>query len=295
MDSKKRLSLGIAHIPEVLIDNTDRNRTSPFAFTGNRFEFRAVGSSANCSTAMIVLNTAMAAQLNEFKTAVDEKINQGESKQQAIFEVLKSYIKESKPIRFDGNGYSEEWKAEAARRGLDCESSVPEIIKAYTTPESIKMFEAMGVMTEKELYARNEVKWEMYTKKVQIEARVLGDLAVNHVIPIATRYQSLLLDNLYKIKSVYPTEKASELSRMDMSLVEEIARHVCAIKTNVDEMIEARKVANRIENEYEKAVAYHDKVLPYFDVIRYHADKLELIVDDEMWTLPKYRELLFVR
>lgn len=295
MDSKKRLSLGIAHIPEVLIDNTDRNRTSPFAFTGNRFEFRAVGSSANCSTAMIVLNTAMAAQLNEFKTAVDDKINQGESKQQAIFEVLKSYIKESKPIRFDGNGYSEEWKAEAARRGLDCESSVPEIIKAYTTPESIKMFEAMGVMTEKELYARNEVKWEMYTKKVQIEARVLGDLAVNHVIPIATRYQSLLLDNLYKIKSVYPTEKASELSRMDMSLVEEIARHVCAIKTNVDEMIEARKVANRIENEYEKAVAYHDKVLPYFDVIRYHADKLELIVDDEMWTLPKYRELLFVR
>lgn len=295
MDSKKRLSLGIAHIPEVLIDNTDRNRTSPFAFTGNRFEFRAVGSSANCSTAMIVLNTAMAAQLNEFKTAVDEKINQGESKQQAIFEVLKSYIKESKPIRFDGNGYSEEWKAEAARRGLDCESSVPEIIKAYTTPESIKMFEAMGVMTEKELYARNEVKWEMYTKKVQIEARVLGDLAVNHVIPIATRYQSLLLDNLYKIKSVYPTEKASELSRMDMSLVEEIARHVWAIKTNVDEMIEARKVANRIENEYEKAVAYHDKVLPYFDVIRYHADKLELIVDDEMWTLPKYRELLFVR
>lgn len=295
MDSKKRLSLGIAHIPEVLIDNTDRNRTSPFAFTGNRFEFRAVGSSANCSTAMIVLNTAMAAQLTDFKTKVDEKINQGESKQQAIFEVLKSYIKESKPIRFDGNGYSDEWKIEASRRGLDCESSVPEIIKAYTTPKSIQMFESMGVMTEKELYARNEVKWEMYTKKVQIEARVLGDLAVNHVIPIATRYQSLLLDNLYKIKSVYPTERANELSRMDMSLVEEIARHVWAIKTNVDEMIEARKVANRIENEYEKAVAYHDKVLPYFDVIRYHADKLELIVDDEIWTLPKYRELLFVR
>ena len=295
MDSKKRLSLGIAHIPEVLIDNTDRNRTSPFAFTGNRFEFRAVGSSANCSTAMIVLNTAMAAQLNDFKTKVDEKINQGESKQQAIFEVLKSYIKESKPIRFDGNGYSDEWKAEASRRGLDCESSVPEIIKAYTTPDSIRMFESMGVMTEKELYARNEVKWEMYTKKVQIEARVLGDLAVNHVIPIATRYQSLLLDNLYKIKSVYPEDLANELSRMDKSLVEEIARHVWAIKTNVDEMIEARKVANRIESEYEKAIAYHDKVLPYFDIIRYHADKLELIVDDEMWTLPKYRELLFVR
>ncbi len=295
MSSKKKLSLGIAHIPEVLLDNTDRNRTSPFAFTGNRFEFRAVGSVANCSSAMIALNTAMAAQLKEFKASVDAKIAAGATKEKAIFEMLKEYIKVSKPICFDGNGYSDEWKAEAARRGLDCETSVPEIFKCYTTPASIKMFEDTGVMTEKELYARNEVKWEIYTKKIQIEARVLGDLAINHIVPIATRYQSLLLDNLYKIKSVYPAGKAEELSAMDASLVETIAEHVSAIKSNADAMVEARKVANRIESEYKKAVAYHDTVLPYFDIIRYHADKLELIVDDEMWSLPKYRELLFIR
>lgn len=295
MSSKKKLSLGIAHIPEVLLDNTDRNRTSPFAFTGNRFEFRAVGSVANCSSAMIALNTAMAAQLKEFKASVDAKIAAGATKEKAIFEMLKEYIKVSKPICFDGNGYSDEWKAEAARRGLDCETSVPEIFKCYTTPASIKMFEDTGVMTEKELYARNEVKWEIYTKKIQIEARVLGDLAINHIVPIATRYQSLLLDNLYKIKSVYPAGKAEELSGMDASLVETIAEHVSAIKSNADAMVEARKVANRIESEYKKAVAYHDTVLPYFDIIRYHADKLELIVDDEMWSLPKYRELLFIR
>ncbi len=295
MSSKKRLSLGIAHIPEVLLDNTDRNRTSPFAFTGNRFEFRAVGSVANCSSAMIALNTAMAAQLKEFKASVDAKIAAGATKERAIFDMLKEYIKVSKPICFDGNGYSDEWKAEAARRGLDCETSVPEIFKCYTMPASIKMFEETGVMTEKELYARNEVKWETYTKKIQIEARVLGDLTINHIVPIATRYQSLLLDNVYKIKAVYPAGKAEELSAMDASLVETIAEHVSAIKTNVDAMVEARKVANRIDNKYKKAVAYHDTVLPYFDIIRYHADKLELIVDDEMWSLPKYRELLFIR
>ncbi len=295
MSSKKKLSLGIAHIPEVLLDNTDRNRTSPFAFTGNRFEFRAVGSVANCSSAMIALNTAMAAQLKEFKATVDARIAAGNTKEKAIFETLKEYIKVSKPICFDGNGYSDEWKKEAARRGLDCETSVPEIFKCYTTPESIRMFEETGVMTEKELHARNEVKWEIYTKKIQIEARVLGDLAINHIVPIATRYQSLLLDNVYKIKAVYPAERAEELSAMDASLVETIAEHVSAIKANVDAMVEARKVANRIESEYRKAVAYHDTVLPYFDIIRYHADKLELIVDDEMWSLPKYRELLFIR
>ena len=295
MSSKKKLSLGIAHIPEVLLDNTDRNRTSPFAFTGNRFEFRAVGSVANCSSAMIALNTAMAAQLKEFKATVDARIAAGNTKEKAIFETLKEYIKVSKPICFDGNGYSDEWKREAARRGLDCETSVPEIFKCYTMPESIRMFEETGVMTEKELHARNEVKWEIYTKKIQIEARVLGDLAINHIVPIATRYQSLLLDNVYKIKAVYPAERAEELSAMDASLVETIAEHVSAIKANVDAMVEARKVANRIESEYRKAVAYHDTVLPYFDIIRYHADKLELIVDDEMWSLPKYRELLFIR
>jgi glutamine synthetase len=294
MDDKKRLSLGIAHIPEVLLDNTDRNRTSPFAFTGNRFEFRAVGSSANCSSAMIALNAAMAAQLIEFKTSVDAKIAAGATKDKAIFEVLKEYIKISKPIRFDGNGYSEEWKIEAHKRGLDCETSVPEIYKAYTSKQSVELFAKTEVLTEKELHARNEVKWETYTKKIQIEARVLGDLCLNHIIPVATRYQSLLLDNVSKIKKIYP-DKFETLGGMNSALIEEIALHLTAIKTNVDAMVEERKVANKIEHEYEKAVAYHDKVLPYFEVIRYHVDKLELIVDDEMWTLPKYRELLFIR
>ena len=295
LDKKKKLRLGIAHIPEVLLDNTDRNRTSPFAFTGNRFEFRAVGSSANCSSAMTALNAAVAAQLMEFKASVDAKIAQGETKERAIFEVLKEYIRISKPIRFEGNGYSEEWRKEAKKRGLNCETSVPEIFRMYTSRESVEMFTSTGVMNRKELEARNEVKWEIYTKKIQIEARVLGDLAVNHVIPIATRYQSLLLDNVYKIKAVYPPKRAKELASMDAALVEEIAEHVGVIKRNVDAMIEARKVANKLTDEYAKAVAYHDRVWPYFDVIRYHADKLELIVDDEMWSLPKYRELLFIR
>lgn len=294
MDDKKVLSLGIAHIPEVLLDNTDRNRTSPFAFTGNRFEFRAVGSSANCSSAMISLNTAVAAQLVEFKADVDAKIAAGVTKDKAIFEVLKSYIKISKPIRFDGNGYSDEWKVEAAKRGLDCETSVPEIYKAYTSKESVELFEKTGVLSEKELHARNEVKWETYTKKIQIEARVLGDLCLNHIIPVATRYQSMLLDNVSKVKALYP-EKFDSLASMNSALIEEIALHLAAIKTNVDAMVEERKLANVIEHEYDKAVAYHDNVIPYFDVIRYHVDKLELIVDDEMWTLPKYREMLFIR
>ncbi|MDR2120251.1 MAG: glutamine synthetase III [Tannerella sp.] len=293
VEDKKIISIGISHIPEVLLDNTDRNRTSPFAFTGNRFEFRAVGSSANCSSGMTALNTAVAAQLEEFKNTVDGKIAKGLPMGKAFFEVIKEYIKESKPIRFDGNNYSDEWKKDAKARNLDCETCVPKIYNAYTSPESVALFN--GVMSKKELEARNEVKWEIYTKKIQIEARVLGDLVVNHIIPIATRYQSLLLDNVLKIKTIYPESKAAELSALDASLVEEIAAHVATIKKNVDDMIDARRVANRIEDAYEKALAYHDKVLPYFDVIRYHTDKLELIVDDEMWTLPKYRELLFIR
>ena len=295
VDAKKTLSLGIAHIPEVFLDNTDRNRTSPFAFTGNRFEFRAVGSSANCSSAMATLNAAVAAQLTEFKAEVDSNIAGGSTKEKAIFDVIKSYIKSSKAIRFDGNGYSEEWKLEAAERGLDCETSVPRILKAYTSKASIELFKTTGVMTSVELHARNEVKWETYIKKIQIEARVLGDLAINHIIPVATRYQSFLLDNVYKIKAVFSAEKADKLSKLDCEFIEEIAEHISVIKTNVDALVEARKVANKIDNEYEKALSYHDEVLPYFDVIRYHADKLEMIVDDEMWTLPKYRELLFIR
>lgn len=295
MDAKKRLSLGIPHIPEVLLDNTDRNRTSPFAFTGNRFEFRAVGSSANCSSALIALNSAVAAQLVEFKIAVDALIASGKTKEKAIFEVLKEYIKISKPIRFDGNGYSDEWKVEAAKRGLDCETSVPEIYKAYTKPETVAMFAKNGVLSEKELHARNEVKWETYTKKIQIEARVLGDLCMNHIIPVVTKYQSLLLDNVAKIYAIYSPEQAAQLAGMNKSLIEEIAARLTNIKNNVDAMIEERKRCNKIEHEYDKAKAYHDLVFPYFDKIRYDVDKLELIVDNEMWTLPKYRELLFIR
>ncbi len=295
MDSKKKMKLAVATIPELLIDNTDRNRTSPFAFTGNRFEFRAVGSSANCACAMIALNSAMAAQLKDFKAAVDAKIAAGASKSKALFEVIKQYIKESKAIRFDGNGYSDEWKAEAAKRGLNCETSVPVIYDAYTTPESVKMFESLGVFSERELEARNEIKWETYTKKIQIEARVLGDMAINNIIPVATRYQSLLLDNVFKMTQVYGKDEALKLAGTDSDLIREISERIAKIKTLTAEMIEARKVANKIEAERAKAVAYHDTVIPFFDKIRYEIDKLEMIVDDEMWTLPKYRELLFIR
>ena len=295
MDSKKKMKLAVATIPELLIDNTDRNRTSPFAFTGNRFEFRAVGSSANCACAMIALNSAMAAQLKDFKAAVDAKIAAGESKSKALFEVIKQYIKESKAIRFDGNGYSDEWKAEAAKRGLNCETSVPVIYDAYTTPESVKMFESLGVFSKRELEARNEIKWETYTKKIQIEARVLGDMAINNIIPVATRYQSLLLDNVYKMTQVYGKDEALKLAGTDSDLIREISERIAKIKTLTADLVEARKVANKIEAEREKAVAYHDTVVPFFDKIRYEIDKLEMIVDDEMWTLPKYRELLFIR
>lgn len=295
MDSKKKMKLAVATIPELLIDNTDRNRTSPFAFTGNRFEFRAVGSSANCACAMIALNSAMAAQLRDFKAAVDAKIAAGESKSKALFEVIKQYIKESKAIRFDGNGYSDEWKAEAAKRGLNCETSVPVIYDAYTTPESVKMFESLGVFSKRELEARNEIKWETYTKKIQIEARVLGDMAINNIIPVATRYQSLLLDNVYKMTQVYGKDEALKLAGTDSDLIREISERIAKIKTLTAELVDARKVANKIEAEREKAVAYHDTVVPFFDKIRYEIDRLEMIVDDEMWTLPKYRELLFIR
>ncbi|MBQ2097191.1 MAG: glutamine synthetase type III, partial [Bacteroidales bacterium] len=295
LDDKKKMQLGIGSIPEVLIDNTDRNRTSPFAFTGNRFEFRAVGSSANCASAMIAVNTAVAAQLTEFKSTVDAKIAAGQSKEHAIFEVIKQYIKESKAIRFDGNGYSDEWKAEAAKRGLDCETSVPKIYDAYTKPESIAMFEKLGVFTSKELAARNEVKWDIYTKKIQIEARVLGDLVLSSIVPVATKYQALLLDSANKMVKVFGEDKASKLGAQTLKTIEKISEYIDSLKTNVEAMVDARRKANRIESEQEKAIAYHDTVLPFFDVIRDNVDNLELIVDDEMWPLPKYRELLFIR
>ena len=292
---KQGMKLDIARIPELLIDNTDRNRTSPFAFTGNRFEFRAVGSEANCASAMLALNAAVAEQLKTFKTEVDAKIADGKDTFAAILEVLRKDIKECKAIHFDGNGYSDEWKAEAARRGLDCETSVPVIFDNYLKESSVRMFESTGVMTRKELEARNEVKWETYTKKIQIEARVLGDLAMNHIIPTATRYQTSLIDNVYKMKDLFPADKASALSSRNLEIIEDIANRTNFIKEKVDEMVEARKVANKIESEREKAIAYHDKIVPILEAIRYHIDKLELVVDDQIWTLPKYRELLFIR
>ena len=295
LSTKEGLRLNVSQIPEIMLDNTDRNRTSPFAFTGNRFEFRAVGSSANCASAMIALNACVAQQLMEFKSAVDSRLAAGEELRHALLEEIRALIVLSRPIHFDGNGYSDQWKAEAARRGLDCETSVPAIFDAYLRPSSIEMFRSTGVMTEVELAARNEVKWEMYTKKVQIEARVLGDLALNHILPVAIRYQSILLDNVAKIQSIFGNEKARQMASAELTTIEDISEHTRIIKSEVEKMVDARREANRIESEREKAVAYHDSVVPSMDIIRYHIDKLELMVDNEMWPLPKYRELLFIR
>ena len=304
MTGKQGMKMDIPEIPELFIDNTDRNRTSPFAFTGNRFEFRAVGSEANCASAMIALNSAVAEALVEFKKRVDARIPEFEKKLagtehsavfHAIIDILREDIKVCKPIRFDGNGYSDAWKAEAAKRGLDTETSCPVIFERYLDEDSIRMFESLGVMTKKELEARNEVKWETYTKKIQIEARVLGDLSMNHIIPIATSYQSLLLRNVERMSGVFPKEKASQLNARNLKLIEEIAERTATIETQVEELVEARKVANKIADEHQKAIAYHDTIAPMFDKIRYQIDKLELIVDDGLWPLPKYRELLFIR
>ncbi len=295
LEGKHGMKLDIPQIPELLIDNTDRNRTSPFAFTGNRFEFRAVGSEANCASAMIALNAAVAEQLTDFKAEVDALMEKGEGKEAALIRVIRKYIKICKPIRFDGNGYSDEWKAEAERRGLDCETSCPVIFDNYLSADSIAMFGSTGVMTQVELEARNEVKWETYTKKIQIEARVLGDLAMNHIVPVAIEYQSKLIDNVYKMKGLFSAEEAGRLSAENLAIIREISERTAYIKEHVDAMVEARKVANKIEGERAKAVAYHDTIAPMLEQIRYHIDKLELIVDDQMWTLPKYRELLFIR
>ncbi|MBR0433501.1 MAG: glutamine synthetase III [Bacteroidaceae bacterium] len=312
MAGKQGLKMDIPEIPELLIDNTDRNRTSPFAFTGNRFEFRAVGSEANCASAMIALNAAVAEALVSFKQRVDARLEQikgdplfatapdGKSSAHnpvfhAILDILRDDIRTCRPIRFDGNGYSDEWKAEAARRGLDVETSCPVIFERYIDDDSVRMFESLGIMTRKELEARNEVKWETYTKKIQIEARVLGDLSMNHIIPVATDYQTKLLRNVERMQAIFPDEKAGELNARNLKLIEEIAMRTASIETQVDELVEARKVANKITDEHAKAIAYHDTVAPYLDTIRRQIDKLELIVDDTQWPLPKYRELLFIR
>jgi len=299
--------IDIPQIPDLIVDNTDRNRTSPFAFTGNRFEFRAPGSSVNCASAMIALNAAMAEALQSFKKRVDAKIAEYEQmpeyaegtghtpKFHAIIDVLRQDIKTCKPVRFDGNGYSEEWVKEAAKRGLDVEKSCPVIFEHYLDESSIKMFESTKVMNRKELEARNEVKWEMYVKTVQIEARVLGDLAMNHIIPVSTHYQSQLIKNVQGMKSVFNTEKAERLSARNMKLIEEIAERTERIEQLVEDLTEARRVANRTHDIHQRAIEYHDTVCPHMEAIRQEADHLEMIVEDGLWTLPKYRELLFIR
>ena len=295
LKGKQGMEIDIPQIPDLIVDNTDRNRTSPFAFTGNRFEFRAPGSSVNCASAMIALNAAVAEALTAFKERVDAKIAAGENKVSAILEVLKDDIKTCKPIRFDGNGYSDEWVREAARRGLDVEKSCPVIFEHYLDASSVTMFESTKVMNRKELEARNEVKWETYVKTVQIEARVLGDMAMNHIIPVSTHYQSQLIKNVQGMKDVFTSERAERLSARNMKLIEEIAERTERIERLVEELTEARKVANRIQDIHQRAIVYHDTVCPHMETIRYETDKLELIVEDGLWTLPKYRELLFIR
>ncbi len=292
---KGKMTLDLVQIPDLRQDNTDRNRTSPFAFTGNRFEYRAVGSSANCAAAMIALNAAVADQLNHFADAVDSRVEKGEDRNTAILTELRETVRQASPIHFDGNGYSPEWQEEAARRGLDVETSAPLIYDAYQKPETVEMFTRTGVFTPVELQARNEVKWEMYSKKIQIESRVLADLAINHIIPAATRYQSQLLDNVFKIKQLFDADKSQKIAGQDMLSIEQIADHIAAIRSGVDDMVEKRHRANRRPNLREKAIAYHDDIVPAMEEIRKHIDALELMVDNEIWPLPKYRELLFIR
>ena len=295
LQSKGGLRLDVSQIPELMIDNTDRNRTSPFAFTGNRFEYRAVGSSANCASALIALNAAVAAELDEFGARVEKRVAEGENLEKVLLDEARQNIIRSRNIHFDGNGYSDEWKEEAKRRGLDVESSAPLMFDSYLRPSSVEMFEKVGLFSKKELEARNEVKWEMYSKKLQIESRVLGDLAINHIIPAAITYQRLLLDNAFKIKQLFDAETAKEIGSEDLTSIKQIAMHLNTIKSLVENMVKERHIANRKGSEREKAIAYHDKVAPLMEEIRVHIDALELMVDNEIWPLPKYRELLFIR
>jgi glutamine synthetase len=292
---KTEIKLGLGKIPGILLDNTDRNRTSPFAFTGNRFEFRAVGSSANCSSAMIVLNSAVARQLKSFSNEVNALVDKGRKKDEAIFQVLKKYIIDSKRIRFEGDGYSEEWYREALGRGLSAEQSVPKTIKTYLTPESRRTLIDTGVLTDRELESRVEVELEKFTKKVQIEARVLGDLAINHIVPTAVNHMTSLVDNVRGLREIFDESEFMRLAGARKELIVTISDHISMIKKLVSSMIDERRKANVIEDLYSKAVAYESQVKPYLEEIRIHIDKLELVVDNELWPLPKYRELLFTR
>jgi glutamine synthetase len=294
-EEKTAIKLGIGRIPEILLDNTDRNRTSPFAFTGNRFEFRAVGSQANNAAAITALNAALSVQLKEFKKDVDALIEKGVKKDEAIFQMIKKLYLESKDIHFDGDGYSDEWVVEAKKRGLTNITSVPESLLKYLEPASKKSLVESGVMTEKELEARVEVELEKFTMKVQIEARVLGDLAINHIVPTAIRYQTSLIENVKGMRDIFSEEEFQGLASSRLNLIKEISGHISSIKAKVHDMVEERKKYNIVEDVQEKAFAYDQKVRPYLEDVRLHIDKLELVIDDEMWPLPKYRELLFTK
>lgn len=293
---KSKYSLGIPQVPELLIDNTDRNRTSPFAFTGNRFEFRAVGSSANCASAVTVLNTIVAYQLTQFKEAVDKRIAAGETITQALLEETKETYRKCQKVCFDGNGYSDEWKAEAKKRGLDCETSAPLCYDAYTSKQSLNVYKETGVMSEVEMKARTEICWEIYSKKIEIEARVLADLTANHILPVATRYQSVLLDNVSKMKEIFTVKKEfDQVAESEIHIIKDIAMHCSEARTMAEKMEKECDALDQLEDERAKAIGYHDKITVYLEEIRQHVDALEMIVDDEMWPLPKYRELLFIR
>ena len=294
-DEKTELKLNIGKIPEILLDNTDRNRTSPFAFTGNKFEFRAVGSSQNCAGPMMVLNTIVANQLTDFKVAVDKIIDKGVDKEEAILQVLRQYIIESKNVRFEGNGYSDAWVKEAEKRGLSNIKTTPQALDAYVSAKSKALFKRFDIHSEREIAARHDIYLEMYSKKIQIESRVMGDIALNHIIPTAIQYQNLLITNVSGLKGIFSAEEFKKLTPVQVETIKEVSEHILAIKNGVEAMVEARKKANKVEGARAHAVAYCEKVVPFFETIRYHVDKLELLVDDEYWPLPKYRELLFNR
>jgi glutamine synthetase len=295
-DEKTALKLGVGKIPDILLDNTDRNRTSPFAFTGNKFEFRAVGSSASCSGPMIVLNTIVADQLVEFKKEVDALIAKNVEKDEAIFQVLRKCIIDSKKIRFEGNGYGEEWVKEAEKRGLSNIKTTPEALGAFVSKQTLELFERQNILSEREQHARYDIYLETYTKKIQIESRVIGDLSLNHIIPTALKYQSTLIENVRGLKEISSAADFKKLAQIQLDIISEISEHISVIKTKVDEMTEARKKANALTDVKKQAIDYCEKVKEaYFETIRYHVDKLELLVDDESWPLPKYRELLFTK
>ncbi len=294
-DEKTALKLGVGKIPDILLDNTDRNRTSPFAFTGNKFEFRAVGSSANCSGPMTVLNAIMTDQLIKFKAEVDALIAKNVEKDEAIFQVLRKCIVDSKKIRFEGNGYGDEWVKEAAKRGLSNIKTTPQALAAFVSKQTVDLFEGLNIMSEREQHARYDIYLETYTKKIQIESRVIGDIALNHIIPTAIKYQSVLIENVKGLKEIMNANDFKKSANIQLEMITEISEHINAIKTKVDEMTEARKKANAINDVKKQAIDYCEKVKEYFEVIRNHADKLELLIDDEAWPLPKYRELLFTK